>query len=77
MATLARRATVYFEPVMYRLLQHKALETDTSVSDLVNQAIRQLLAEDAEDMASFDERVAEPLVTYEALLQELKADGRI
>jgi hypothetical protein len=35
------------------------------------------LAEDVEDLAAFAERVHEPLVSYEDLLKELKADGRI
>jgi hypothetical protein len=77
MSAKTKRATVYFEPVMHRLLQHKALETDRSVSDLVNEAVYRFLSEDAEDLAAFDERVAEPLVSYEAFIKELKADGRL
>ncbi len=57
---------------MHRALQHKALETSRSVSDLVNDAVRKTLAEDAEDLAAFQERVNEPLVTYECLFKELK-----
>ena len=62
---------------MHRALQHKALETSRSVSDLVNDAIRNTLAEDAEDLAAFEERVYEPLITYESLLKELKENGRL
>ena len=62
---------------MHRALQHKALETSRSVSDLVNDAIRNTLAEDAEDLAAFEERVCEPLITYESLLKELKENGRL
>ncbi len=77
MGNLAKRATVYFDPAMHTALRHKALETSRSLSDIVNDAVRLSLAEDAEDLAAFEERVAEPLVTYEALLKELKADGRL
>lgn len=77
MGNLAKRATVYFDPAMHTALRHKALETSRSLSDIVNDAVRLALTEDAEDLAAFEERVAEPLVTYEALLKELKADGRI
>jgi len=77
MGNLAKRATVYFDPAMHNALRHKALETSRSLSELVNEAVRLALAEDSEDLAVFAERVSEPLVTYEALLQELKADGRI
>lgn len=77
MGALTKRATVYFDPPLHRALQHKALETSRSMSDLVNDAIRGALLEDAEDLAAFDERVGEPLVSYEAVLKELKANGRI
>ncbi|MBU5613335.1 ribbon-helix-helix protein, CopG family [Geomonas azotofigens] len=77
MCALTKRTTIYLDPAMHRALQHKALETSRSLSDLVNDAVRNTLAEDAEDLAAFDERVNEPLVTYESLLKELKADGRL
>jgi predicted transcriptional regulator len=71
-----KRTTIYLDAAMHRALQHKALETSRSVSDLVNDAVRRTLAEDAEDLAAFEERVHEPLVTYESLLKELKGNGR-
>ena len=77
MSTLTKRATVYFDPAIHRALQHKALVTSRSLSDIVNDAMQQALAEDAEDLAAFEERVNEPLVSYEAVLKELKANGRI
>ena len=77
MGTLTKRATVYFDPAMHRALQHKALDTSRSLSDVVNDAVRQSLAEDAEDLAAFEERINEPLVSYEAVLKELKANGRL
>ena len=77
MCALTKRATVYFDPAMHKALQHKALETSRSLSDIVDQAVRQTLAEDAEDLAAFEERVNEPLVSYEALLKELNASGRL
>jgi predicted transcriptional regulator len=77
MCALTKRATVYFDPAMHRALQHKALETSRSLSDIVNEAVRNTLAEDAEDLAAFEERVNEPHISYEALLKELKADGRL
>lgn len=77
MCALTKRATVYFDPAMHRALQYKALETSRSLSDIVNDAVRTTLAEDAEDLAAFEERVNKPLVSYEALLKGLKANGRI
>lgn len=77
MGNLAKRATIYFDPAMHNALRLKALETSRSVSDIVNDAVRLSLIEDAEDLAAFEERVHEPLITYEAFLKELKANGRL
>ncbi|WP_026839866.1 ribbon-helix-helix protein, CopG family [Citrifermentans bremense] len=72
-----KRTTIYLDAAMHKALKHKALETSRSVSDLVNDAVRRTLAEDAEDLAAFEERAHEPLVTYESLLKELKENGRL
>jgi predicted DNA-binding protein len=77
MGALTKRATIYFDPAMHRALRHKAAETSRTVSDIVNEAVQRVLADDAEDLASYAERVNEPVISYEAVLQELKADGRI
>ncbi len=73
----ARRSTIYFQPEIHRALRVKAAETGESISELVNQAVRQALAEDQEDLAAFENRVAEPTMSYEALLNDLKAHGKI
>lgn len=77
MSEQTKRTTVYLDAAMHKALQHKALETSRSVSDLINDALRHSLSEDAEDLAAFEERVHEPLVTYESLLKQLKDDGRL
>ena len=74
---MGKRSTVYFEPEIHKALRMKAASTERSISDLVNDAVRQALSEDQEDLASFDERVAEPTITYQALLDDLKAHGKI
>jgi len=77
MSVPPKRATVYFEPEIHRALRLKAAETDRSVSDLVNEAVQLSLAEDAEDLAAFDERVNEPNLPYEAVVKDLKRRGKI
>ncbi|WP_018146400.1 MULTISPECIES: hypothetical protein [unclassified Thioalkalivibrio] len=72
-----KRSTVYFEPDLHRALRLKAASTQCSVSDLVNRAVRQTLIEDQEDLQAFEDRVAEPTMTYEALLDDLKAHGKL
>ena len=73
----AKRATIYFDPDILKILKMKALETSRSVTDIVNQAVRESLAEDAEDILAYEERLNEPLVSYEQMLKNLKKDGRI
>jgi transcription antitermination factor NusA-like protein len=77
MATPAKRSTVYLDPVLHKALKLKAVETSRSISELVNEAVREALAEDAEDLAAFDERADEPLISYDEMVKRLKADGRI
>jgi hypothetical protein len=77
MTTLSKRSTVYLDPVLHRALRLKALETSRSMSEIINDAVRQALAEDAEDLALVEARAAEPLVSYELMVKRLKKDGRI
>jgi hypothetical protein len=77
MVTETKRATIYFDPDLHKALRLKAVETSRSVSDLVNEAVRETIAEDAEDLAAFDERANEPLISYEEMVKRLKKDGRI
>ncbi|HET6654841.1 MAG TPA: CopG family transcriptional regulator [Gammaproteobacteria bacterium] len=77
MSELSTRSTIYFDPDIHRALRLKAASTRRSVSEIVNDTLRDALRDDQEDLAAFDERVAEPTVTYEALLNDLKANGKI
>ena len=77
MSEPAKRSTVYFSPDLHRALRVKAAHTQRTVSDLVNDAVRMALREDQEDLAAFVERQEEPVMTYEDLLKDLKAHGKI
>jgi predicted transcriptional regulator len=77
MGSAATRATIYLDPELHKALRLKAVETSQSISKLVNDAIKESLAEDAEDIAAFEERVKEPLISYETMIKRLKKDGRI
>jgi hypothetical protein len=72
-----KRATVYLEPTLHRALRLKAAETDVSVSELVNDAIRLRLSEDAEDLQAFRTRVKEPTSSFENLVRTLKRRGKL
>lgn len=77
MSSLTNRSTIYLDPQLHRALRIKAAETSQSMSEIINKALRQSLAEDAEDLAAFEERAGEPLVSFESFLKELKHDGKI
>lgn len=77
MSDKVARSTVYFEPDLHRALRLKAAHTRRSVSELVNEAVRQALQEDQEDLAAFEERAGEPTLSYEQLLKDLRKHGKI
>ena len=77
MSDASKRSTIYFEPAIHQALRLKAALTHRSVSDLVNEAVRKNLQEDQEDLEAFDNRIGEPTISYEALLKDLKAHGKI
>ncbi len=72
-----RRATIYFDADLHRAARMKAVETDKSVSDLVNAALRQSLAEDADDLAAFRARAKEPNLDFEAVVKDLRRRGKL
>lgn len=73
----SKKSTVYFDPELYQGLRVKAAETGQSISELVNQAVKLVLDEDAEDLAAFEERRHEPDLPFEEVLQALKRQGKI
>jgi hypothetical protein len=77
MATPTKRATVYFDPILHKALKLKYIETSKSISELVNTAVKEALAEDAEDISAFEERANEPLISFSEMIKRLKNDGRI
>jgi plasmid stability protein len=77
MSIQSRRTTIYLDLDLHKALRLKAIEHSRTVSDLVNEAVRESLAEDAEDMMAFTERVNEPLISYDEMVTKLKKNGRI
>lgn len=74
---MTKRTTIYLEPELHRALRMKSAETSRSVSELINEMVRELLVEDAEDLQAFRDRADEPTITYEELLQDLQAHGKL
>ena len=77
MTQLSKRSTVYFDPSVHQALRLKSVVSHLSVSELVDQALKLFMREDHEDLSAFSERANEPEISYEELLNDLKAHGKI
>lgn len=77
MTTQTKRATIYFDPDLHKALKLKSVETSRSVTDLVNEAVREALSEDAEDIIAFEKRKDESLINYGQMVKKLKKNGAI
>ena len=77
MSSLSKRSTIYLDPALHQALRLKALETSRSMSDIINESLKETLSDDANDLAAFDERADETLISYEQMVKRLKKDGRI
>ena len=72
-----KRATVYFEPEIHRALRLKAAASEKSISDMVNDAVKLTLSEDAEDLEAFEARKREPNLDFEQFVKALKRRGKL
>lgn len=72
-----KRATIYFAPDVHKALRLRAAAADRSISDMVNDAVRSALAEDADDLDSFSRRRAEKSISFESFVTGLKRRGRL
>ena len=72
-----KRATVYFDADVHRALRLKAAACNRSISDMVNEALRIILAEDADDLRDADQREIEQSSGFEEFVTNLRDSGRI
>jgi Arc/MetJ-type ribon-helix-helix transcriptional regulator len=77
MTNPTKRTTIYLDPDLHKALRLKSIDSSKSVSELVNEAVREALAEDAEDLAAFEERKDEIPIPFEEMVKRLKLDGLI
>jgi len=74
---MSRRATVYLDSSLHRALRLKSAETEHSISDLINEAIRISLREDADDLEAFAKRAKEPNLNFEDVVKDMKRRGKL
>ena len=72
-----KRSTIYFEPDIHKALRLKSAVSERSISEMVNDAVRISLAEDAEDLAAFDDRAEEPTIDFEDFVKKMKRSGKL
>ena len=77
MSVAVKRATVYFDSSLHRVLRLKSAETSRSVSELVNEAVSSALHEDLDDLEVIQRRAHEPTISLESALKELRRNGKI
>jgi hypothetical protein len=77
LADKPKRSTVYLDPELHKALKLQAAETETNVSELINDAVRDALREDRDDLAAFEERASEPTLSFEQMLKRLNLDGKV
>lgn len=72
-----KRATVYFDASVHKALRLRAAASDRSISDMVNDAVKASLAEDAEDIASYERRRRERPQSFDGFVKDMKRRGVI
>ena len=77
MTTQNKRTTIYLDPELHKALRLKAATLSRSVTELINDAVRESLAEDAEDNAAILVREKEPTISYDEMVRRLKKDDLI
>jgi len=73
----SKRVTVYFDSDVHKALRLRAAASDRSVSDIVNDAVRVSLAEDASDLEAFSARQNEKSISFESFVSGLKRRGQL
>jgi hypothetical protein len=72
--------TIYFDPALHNALLERATEENASISDIVNEVLRESLAdyeEEAEDLADLERRRTEPNIPLEDFLADMKRRGKL
>lgn len=71
------RPTIPVDAHLYRRLQRMSKKTDRDLADLVEEAVRLLIQEEAEDLADLEAREGEERVDFGEAVKDLKSRGRL
>ncbi|HET9174024.1 MAG TPA: ribbon-helix-helix protein, CopG family [Candidatus Saccharimonadales bacterium] len=71
------RTTITINDKIYKALRIRAAESGETVSVLVEDAVKEQILEDLDDLQTVKERENEPAIDFKDFVKELKADGLI
>ena len=71
------RTTITINDKIYRALRIRAAESGETVSALVEDAVKEQVLEDLDDLRTVKERENEPAIDFKVFVKDLKADGLI
>ena len=69
------RTTVTINDTLYKAVKQRALDSDESVSSVIENAIKYQVLEDLEDLEDAKKRASEVTYSFNELVDELKAEG--
>jgi len=72
-----RATTIYLQPRVARAMKLKAAITERSVSQLVNEALLEMLRQDEDDLRFAKRHRRDRTRPLDALLAEMKRDGEL
>jgi hypothetical protein len=69
------RTTITFNDKLFRALKMRAAESDESISQIVEEAVKYQVLEDLEDIEDAVQRESEPVYSFDDLVKQFKAEG--
>ena len=72
---MTKRTTIYLDPKLHRAIKIKAIQINSSISEIIKEALRLALKEDAADLDAIKDRGHETSRSFESVLKDLKRDG--
>jgi hypothetical protein len=71
------KTTIYLSPSVRRALKRRVIDTDQTMSEYVDRAIANAIAEDLEDIEAIEARRTVPTESLEEFLNAIKQDGLV
>ncbi|RLA05982.1 MAG: CopG family transcriptional regulator [Gammaproteobacteria bacterium] len=71
------KSTIYFQPKIHQQVAQIAQNNNTTISNIINETLLQVLSENKEDLLSFQARANENSIGYDELMEDLKIHGKI